>query len=148
MLGAVKPVYRSLSRAQRQDSSIPAPAWSKLVLVAFYPLSKANETFFIIKIQNVFTIFYCPSEKCKDLYSGNCMLVSVSVVNFIHLLFSMCWTGQELVLLRRVFHAADLDNGRRDQSYRLPHLFWQKLVFTVQIGNHFFLHWFPVDNTV
>ncbi len=50
---------------------------------------------------NIVTIFYGPSDKCKALYSVNCILVSK--VNFIHLLCSMCWTGQELVLLRRVF---------------------------------------------
>ncbi len=34
-----------LPRAQRQDSAIPAQAWSKPVLVTFHPLSKAKETF-------------------------------------------------------------------------------------------------------
>ncbi len=33
--------------------------------------------------------------------ASNCILVSI--VNFIHLLCSMCWTGQELVLLCRVW---------------------------------------------
>ncbi len=32
---------------------------------------------------NIFTIFFCSSEKCKALYSVNCILVSI--VNFIHL---------------------------------------------------------------
>ncbi len=27
----------------------------------------------------------------------------------------------------------------RDQSYRLPYLFWQKMIFTLQIGDQFFL---------
>ncbi len=36
----------SFTRAKRQDSSIPAHAWSKLFLVTFYPLSIASETFF------------------------------------------------------------------------------------------------------
>jgi hypothetical protein len=31
--------------AQKQDSSIPAHAWSTLVLVQFHPWIKANETF-------------------------------------------------------------------------------------------------------
>ncbi len=45
-------------------------------------------------------------RKCKVLYDVNCILVSI--VNFIHLLFSMCWIGQELVL-----SATDLGYGLR-----------------------------------
>jgi hypothetical protein len=35
-----------LARALRQDSSNPAHAWSKLVLITSHPLSKAKETFY------------------------------------------------------------------------------------------------------
>ncbi len=54
----------------------------------------------------MFTIFYGPTEKCKALYSVNCILVSI--VNFIYLLCSMCWTGSELA---QSLSAADLDYG-------------------------------------
>ncbi len=37
------------------------------------------------------------------LCTASIVLLLVSIVNFIHLLCSMCWTGQELVLLRRVW---------------------------------------------
>jgi hypothetical protein len=41
-------LHRGVS-TQRQDSSIPAHAWLKLVLVTFHPLSKAKETFLTVK---------------------------------------------------------------------------------------------------
>ncbi len=44
---------------------------------------------------NIFTVFYGPSEKCKAVNRVNCMLVSI--VHFLHLLCSVCLTGQELV---------------------------------------------------
>ncbi len=46
---------------------------------------------FITVISNIFNIFYGPSEKCKALYSVDCILVSI--VNFIYLLCSMGKTG-------------------------------------------------------
>ncbi len=42
-------------------------------------------------IYNIFTIFYGPSEKCKALYSANCM---VSKVNVIHLICSSAELGK------------------------------------------------------
>jgi hypothetical protein len=63
-----------LGRAQRQDSSIPAYAWSKLVR----SLEQSKRDVFITVIRNIFTISYGPSVKCKALYSVNCILVSIN----------------------------------------------------------------------
>ncbi len=40
---------------------------------------------------NIFTTFYGPSEKCKALYSANCM---VSIGNFRHLICSSAELGK------------------------------------------------------
>jgi hypothetical protein len=80
------------NRAQSQDPSIPAHVWLHSTHWA------KQKRVFIIIIWNIFTIFYGPSEKCQALCSVNCILVSNS--EFLHLLCSMCWTGQEPVLLR------------------------------------------------
>jgi hypothetical protein len=65
-----------------EDSSIPAAhARSKLVLVTFRPIEQSKRDVFITVIKKILTIFFGPSEKCKALYSTNCILVSI--VNYI-----------------------------------------------------------------
>ncbi len=61
------------------------------VLVTFDPLSKAKETI----IKHIFTIFYGLSEKCKALYSVNCIYWCQQII--LSICFAQCVKlGQEL----------------------------------------------------
>jgi hypothetical protein len=51
-------------------------------------IEQSKRAVVITLILNIFIIFYGSSKKCKALYSVTC--VFVSIVNFIHLLCSMC----------------------------------------------------------
>ncbi len=80
-------------------ASLPLMHGQNWFLVTFHPLSKAIETYSIYNSNfKCFINFYGLSEKCKALYSVNCLLVSI--VNFIHLLSAM---GNNWFFLRRVF---------------------------------------------
>jgi hypothetical protein len=74
-------------------------------------IEQSKRYIFITVIYNIFTIFYGRSEKCKALYSVNCILVSIVNLNTFALLNALNWA--RTVSFTQSFSAADLGYGLR-----------------------------------